>query len=225
MSGKLPGIWVGQWLHFGFLLVAISVVALVWNYLGEPSPVLFWMAVAIPLVHQIYVWLAWRLQLQSSVVTKTLGFRGYAVIFFVLFCSRFVSLAALGWSDRASLELPTTIQLVLTVLLATPALYAGYSVQRYFGLVRAAGADHFDPHYREMNLVKEGIFRFTDNGMYFYAFLSFWAIAVACNSSAALTVAAFSHAYIWIHFYATERPDMRFLYGGNEAPTQPFPRT
>jgi Ser/Thr protein kinase RdoA (MazF antagonist) len=32
------------------------------------------------------------------------------------------------------------------------------------------------------------------------------------NSTAALTVAAFSHAYIWVHFYATEKPDMEFLY-------------
>jgi hypothetical protein len=39
----------------------------------------------------------------------------------------------------------------------------------------------------------------------------FW-IAVGFNSSAALAVAAFSHAYIWVHFYATEKPDMDFLY-------------
>jgi len=26
-------------------------------------------------------------------------------------------------------------------------------------------------------------------------------------------VAAFSHIYIWVHFYVTERPDMRRIYG------------
>jgi len=87
-----------------------------------------------------------------------------------------------------------------------------YSVRRYFGMARAAGADHFFPQYREMALVKEGIFRFTENGMYIYAFLLFWAIAIGFDSSAALVVAAFSHAYIWVHFYATERPDMQYLY-------------
>ena len=98
------------------------------------------------------------------------------------------------------------------MFLVLPGIYAMYSVKRYFGMARAAGADHFDVRYREMPLVKDGIFRFTSNGMYLYAFLLFWAIAVGLNSSAALAVAAFSHAYIWVHFYATEKPDMNFLY-------------
>ena len=32
-------------------------------------------------------------------------------------------------------------------------------------------------------------------------------------SSSALLVAAFSHVYIWIHYFATEKPDMQYLYG------------
>ena len=48
--------------------------------------------------------------------------------------------------------------------------------------------------------------------MYLYAFMLFWAIAIGCNSSAALTVATFSHAYIWVHYYATEKPDMNVIY-------------
>ena len=94
-----------------------------------------------------------------------------------------------------------------------PGLYAMYSVRRYFGMSRAAGGDHFDQSFRDMPMVKEGIFRFTNNGMYLYAFLLFWAIAVGFGSTAALVVAAFSHAYIWVHFYATEKPDMAYLYG------------
>ena len=64
-----------------------------------------------------------------------------------------------------------------------------------------------------MPLVNQGIFRFTSNGMYVYAFMLFWAIAIGFNSSAALAVAAFSHLYIWVHFFATEKPDMDYLYG------------
>jgi len=96
------------------------------------------------------------------------------------------------------------IDFYLTILLAAPGFYAMYSVKRYFGLPRAAGADHFDAKYRNMPLVKKGIFRFTDNGMYLYAFLLFWAIAIGFDSIVALIVTAFSHAYIWVHFYATE---------------------
>jgi hypothetical protein len=79
-------------------------------------------------------------------------------------------------------------------------------------MARAAGADHFDSRYRSMPFVKKGIFRFTSNGMYLYAFLLFWAIAAGFNSSASLIAAAFNHVYIWVHFYTTEKPDIDFLY-------------
>lgn len=52
--------------------------------------------------------------------------------------------------------------------------------------------------------------------MYVCAFLLFWALAVGFNSMAALVVTAFSHAYICVHFYATETPDMDFLYGPDQ---------
>ena len=29
----------------------------------------------------------------------------------------------------------------------------------------------------------------------------------------ALAVALFQHAYIWVHYYCTEKPDMRRIYG------------
>ena len=132
--------------------------------------------------------------------------------FFLLFGGRVLSLFALAWMDRGSLQLQVLPRIVVTVTLTVLGVYAMYSVMRFFGMARAAGADHFDPRYRSMPFVREGIFRFTSNGMYVYAFLLFWAIAIGFNSSAALTVAAFSHAYIWLHFYATEKPDIDFLY-------------
>jgi len=158
------------------------------------------------------VWLAWRLELRSSATSEVIGFRGYLVCFFLLFGGRFISLLALAWLDRGSLEFKLLPRVIVTTLLTLLGVYAMYSVKRYFGMARAAGADHFDPRYRDMPPVREGIFRFTSNGMYLYAFLLFWAIAVAFDSTAALTVAAFSHAYIWVHLYATEKPDMDFLY-------------
>ena len=141
--------------------------------------------------------------------------RRFLACFFLLFGGRFVSLFALAWLDRGSLQFPQLVQTGLAVLLTAIGVYAMYSVRLYFEMARAAGADHFDPQYRSMPFVREGIFRFTSNGMYLYAFLLFWAIAVGLNSSAALLVAAFSHAYIWVHFYATEKPDMSFLYSSD----------
>ena len=49
--------------------------------------------------------------------------------------------------------------------------------------------------------------------MYGVAFLGPWGLALLLGSAGALIAAAFGHAYIWLHFYATEKPDMEFIYG------------
>lgn len=213
MTARVPGLWIGQPAHFACLGLLLAATGGAWSGLGAPLPGAFWLAVAFPIAHQLFVWLAWRIELNGGATVRRLGFRGYLALFFVLFFGRFAALAWLAWLDRGSLGLPVAARGLATLALALPAAYAGYSVRRYFGMVRAAGADHFDPRYRDLPLVREGIFRFTRNGMYVYAFLGFWALAVGFDSSAALVVAAFSHAYIWVHFFCTEQPDMRFLYG------------
>ena len=203
-----PGLAVGLPLHFAGLAILLALTWAAWNYLGRPVPVAFWSAIALPVVHQVFVWLAWRMELSSSATSRTIGFRGYVVLFFLLFGGRFVALAVLAWMDRGSLGLAPAAQAIVTTLLVIPGVYTMYSVQRFFGMARATGADHFDSRYREMPLVDKGIFRFTGNGMYLFGFFLFWAIAVVFNSSAALVVAGFSHLYIWVHYYATEKPDL-----------------
>jgi hypothetical protein len=207
-----PGIWSGQGLNAFCLLALLTAISTCWTFLGKPYPRLFWVAVFFPIVHQVFVWLAWRLEFRSAATSKIIGFRGYFVIFFVLFGGRFVSLFVLAWADRGSLHLGAFRQISITIIFTVIGIYAMYSVLRYFGLKRAAGADHFDSRFRDMPFVKQGIFRFTNNGMYLYAFLLFWAIAIGFNSSAGIAVAAFSHAYIWVHFYSTEKPDMDYIY-------------
>ena len=101
----------------------------------------------------------------------------------------------------------------VAVTVAVPTVYLFYSVGRYFGFRRAFGIDHFDPAYRSMPMVRQGIFRYTSNGMYTFGFLILWIPALWFASSAALAVAAFSHLYIWVHYGCTELPDMRRIYG------------
>jgi phospholipid methyltransferase len=213
-----PGLWTGQALHAVCLASLLMLAWVAWRLLGEPFPAAYWSAISVPVAHQVFVWLTWRLELRSGATGKTIGFRAYLVVFFVLLIGRPVAIVALAWLDRASLGLPMLPRVIAALVLVLPAIYALYSVKRYFGFLRAAGADHFDPRYRDMPLVEDGIFRFTNNGMYGYAFLLFWAIAVGFDSLAALVAAAFSHAYIWVHFLATEKPDMNYLYGAAGKP-------
>lgn len=172
-------------------------------------------AVAIPILHQVFVWLVWRTELCTGAITRHLGHPGfliYFVLFQLFFWSRFLFLIFLVVCDRSSLDLPIWVRGIVILILGVPTIYAAYSVARYFGVVRASGADHFDEDYRSLPMVKEGIFRYTSNAMYTFAFLAFWIIAIAGASWAGLVVAAFSHAYIWVHYFCTERPDMQAIY-------------
>ncbi|MDX8406940.1 MAG: methyltransferase [Mariprofundaceae bacterium] len=215
MNHRQPeiSIWHRQFLHLLSVATLLVLAWSVWAYLGKPQPLAFWTAIVFPIIHQVFVWLSWRLELRASLTSHWIGFRMYVVIFFILFGGRFISLSILAWLDHGSLGLGMPAQAIMVSLCLLPGMYAMYSVVRYFGMARASGADHFDPKYRTMPLVKEGIFRFTDNAMYMYAFLLFWAIAMGFNSASAMIVAAFSHVYIWVHFYCTEKPDMDFIYG------------
>jgi len=46
-----------------------------------------------------------------------------------------------------------------------------------------------------------------------WSVLGLWSIALLAGSRAALGVALFQHAYIWVHMYTVEAPDMRVIYG------------
>lgn len=209
----------------GLLLLTPGRNAAPGEFLGLKTKAWFWLAVAIPVAHQAYVWLVWRLQLHFRLPQRLLGHAAlpvYGAGFMVLFGSRILALIGLAVADAGSLSAPKSLLDLLAVVLAVPTAYLMYSVIRYFGLRRALGADHFEAAYRTMPMVKQGIYRYTDNGMYAFGFLGLYIPGLAWASGLALWVALFSHAYVWVHYYCTEVPDMRAIYGPPEA--KPFPR-
>jgi hypothetical protein len=228
---KIPSgfFFKGQLLHLLLLAVLLFAVGLLVNFkplqdgqwLGASTQTWFLVALVVPIIHQIYVWLIWRGELCYGVVSRSLGDRGFVIyqaVFVVLLLARPATVALLAISDHETFEIPIAARIATSVVLAAPAIYTLYSVARYFGMNRACGIDHFDPNYRNLPMVREGIFRFTGNAMYTFAFLLLWAIAVIGASWAAFVVAAFSHAYIWVHYFCTERPDMPLIYGHEERP-------
>jgi hypothetical protein len=214
----------GQVLHLFLLALLLAFVVVLVGFRpiqenriwGITAQTWFVVALAIPIVHQVYVWLVWRSELCFKTTTKWFGSRGfvmYRTVFAVLLVSRPVSLTLLAVVDHDSIAIPLAARILISSVLVVPAIYTLYSVARYFGMSRAVGIDHFDPSYRNQALERRGMFRFTDNAMYTFAFLLLWAIAVAGASWAALIVGMFSHAYIWVHYFCTERPDMKLIYG------------
>ena len=174
------------------------------------------LAVAIAIAHQVLVWFCWRTQLHWSLLTRLLGDTGftvYAVLFSILGIARVAVVFILAIANRNTAPVDLAVLRILALLTAIPAVYLFYSVRRYFGFKRAFGADHFDPSYRAVPFVRKGIFRFTNNGMYTFGFFLLWVPGLWYGSIAALAVALFNHLYIWVHYYATELPDIKRIYG------------
>ncbi len=210
-----------HWLLLAGLLSAIALVCrdetfLAGSYRGLSTAAWFWMAIAFPVAHQTYVWLCWRLELHKRWFTGHLGetgFRLYAAGFAFFGLGRLVILIGLGIANQNTLPADKTLLDAVATLLLAPVVYLFYSVARYFTFKRALGIDHFDPFYRRKPLVRKGIFRYTSNGMYTFGFLGVWLPGLYTASQAALLAALFSHVYIWVHYYCTELPDMKRIYG------------
>jgi len=189
-------------------------------WLGIRATTWFWLGVCATMLHQMIVWIVFRLQLGWATLSKIFGRYDlvvWGIIFLPLLVSRVVFTIGLAKATQGSLILPQFIAIPLGITLLIPGLYTLWSVFKCFGLTRAMVGDHFRIRYRKMPLVDQGMFKFSSNAMYSFAFLLLWAIALIIGSQAALSAALFQHAAIWVHYYCTEAPDMNIIYGGREA--------
>jgi len=223
-TGRLALIFEREWLHFVGLAVLLGLA--VWlAYFPTVRQGSLWglstidwyrIAILIPIVHQVYVWLVWRLELHRKTMTHLMGkaaFPAYCTGFTIIGIARIVSVFLVAYSNGGSFMPAPLAMKILAVVALIPAVYLFYSVRRYFGFARAFGIDHFDPAYRDMPFEKRGIFRLSPNGMYVFGFLLLWVPGLWWGSAAGLAVALFNHLYIWVHYYATELPDIRRIYG------------
>lgn len=205
----------------GALLIAIYFLTNVPNFyegsfLGLSSAWWAGLAVGNAILHQVYVWFCWRSEIDGQRLTALFGDRAfeiYQIGFALLIILRPLLAFALGWSNKNTLPIEPAVSYAIAIALLIPSIYLGYSVKKYFGFKRAFGIDHFDKAYREMPLVRKGIFTWTPNAMYVFGFLILWVPAFLFQSVTALIIAGFSHLYIWVHYYCTELPDMKRLYG------------
>ncbi len=181
-------------------------------FIGLSALTWFIVAMSIPLIHQAYVWICWRSELCWKSITNTIGFKGYVIIFFILIISR-LSAIVLCFLDYGSLYTPGLFAWSLAIIIFTPGAYTMYSVKKYFGFLRAAGADHFDSKYRDMPFERRGIFKWTPNAMYVFAIAIPFAFAIATGSKSMFIVAIYTYISIWLHYFCTEREDFKVIYG------------
>jgi hypothetical protein len=188
------------------------------NFLGIPTSTWIVLTIAVPIVHQVYVWATWRLELHHKTLSKLFGeraFQVYAPAFIILLIARAAVLVPLAIANQDTFQLDRRALTALTILCTLLPAWVLVSIARYFSFRRAMGADHFDESYRNTPLVRKGVFHRIPNAMYTLGFLIAWVPAWLFASKAALLAAGFAHAYIWVHYFTLERPDMKTIYGSH----------
>ena len=184
------------------------------TFVGISALSWFVIAMCMPLIHQIYVWICWRSELCWQSISNTIGFKGYIIFFFILIISR-LSAIVLCFLDYGSLYTPGWFAWSLAIPIFILGAYTMYSVKKYFGFLRAAGADHFDSKYRNMPFERRGIFRWTPNAMYIFAIGIPFGFAIATGSQSMFIVAIYTYVSIWLHYFCTEKEDFKIIYGNN----------
>jgi hypothetical protein len=169
------------------LLAGMSIVVKTGKFmdgqiLGIDTLTWFVLAIAIAVLHQVYVLICWRVQLHYSLITRLFGC--------ILIISRIIFVILLAVSSRNTLSVDQFMLNIMALAVTLPAIYLFYSIGRFFPYNRAVGIDHFDKSYRNKPLIPGLLY----------------------SSGAALLVAIFSQVYIWVHYYTTERPDMKIIY-------------
>lgn len=213
-----------QLYHYLFLAALITAVYFLTKWPGVYDGSLwglgirfwFWLSVGIVILHQFNVWFFWRTELHLDLMTRKLGrfeFPIWSVLFMIIFACRGISVFVVGYANRGTWDINPVIGWIVTFVILIPAVYTLYSIIRYFGLKRALGIDHFDPAYRSIDLVKQGIYKYVPNAMYIFALTVLWIPAFIFSSRAALVLAFFNHSYIWVHYFTVEVPDMKRIYG------------
>ncbi len=175
-----------------------------------------WIGIIAAILHQLYVMIIWRTQLETQWLTANLprlGYIAYYIDYTIMLIARLGAIILAAAANRDSITFPEPARWITALILAVPFIWAVYSITRHYGYKRLAGADHFELAYRDTGWLKKGIFQLVPNAVYVLGPLGFYLPGVLLASPASLILALFNHIYIWIHYYCTELPDSRRIYG------------
>jgi len=163
IENKLSFFFKNQIWHIGGLIVLYYVALQLVDFetdsnifLGISAKNWFLFSMLTPLLHQGYVWLCWRSELCWKTISRTIGFKGYVLIFFIVSILRFFSVG-LCFADYGTWFTPGWIAWSMSVLIFIPFVYTMYSVKKYFGFMRATGLIILIQVIK-INLLKEEVF-------------------------------------------------------------------
>lgn len=178
-----------------------------------------WVASSWILAGLSQAWMAafWRLELHGGAVSARLGDLGFPLLragYAVLFPLRFLPLIPISLATAGTGSLSPTTRITLVVASTPLILWTVRDALVHFGLDRLSGSDHFFPEDRGGRKETRGIHRYLANAMYTVGTLALFHPGLVTGSTLGLWVAAFHYAFVWVHYWCTEAPDLEILYGG-----------
>ena len=139
----------------------------------------------------------------------------WAAVFLPLLLARPLTVILTGLIDTQPITGWRVPEMLLGLALIAVAAWAMRSTLKHFTLRRALGGDHFREEIRRLPEGDRRRLRSTPTTACMASSSSgLWGICRAASARGTRwSSALFQHAYIWVHMYCTEAPDMRRLYG------------
>jgi Phospholipid methyltransferase len=167
-------------------------------------------------LHQGSIAAAWRLELHHGLVSAYLGKRGgflvHRIVYVLTGGLRLLAVIPISLTTAHTLAVPPWVSIPLLAISMPFTVWGLWCALAYFGLDRAAGVDHFDPARRQ-GFEQRGLYNYIGNVMYTVVLLMLYHPGLVFQSALGLVVAAAHHAFVWVHYWCTEKPDLREIYG------------
>lgn len=160
--------------------------------------------------------LVWRLELHHCLIGRIFGGAGFVafrIAFALVGATRMLLIIPIAKSAPNTIPIDPILFWILILVPLPLILWACHSTLMYFGFTRATGADHFDASYKTKTIETRGVFKYIRNPMYAVILLLLYHPGLFFQSGLGLIAAACHHGFVWCHYFCTEKPDMRVIYG------------
>ncbi len=223
----LKNIFEKQDWHFALLaLLVVSVNAIMVLYplsftgvfWGLSTGTWLWIGVFTAILHQIYIMLIWRIQLETRWLTTNLprlGFIAYLIDYTLMLAARTGAIILVAAANREVIFIPDSFRWVGSIILGIVFTWLTYSVTKSSSYKDLAGAVFFESKDPNHCGIQKNISAVVPGAVYIFGPLSFYIPGLVLASPASLLLALFNHIYIWIHYCYTEAPSLKRVYSSN----------
>jgi len=167
-------------------------------------------------IHQGAVAVIWRSEIHGCSMTRIFGAKSFMIhgcLFFILLATRLGSIVFASVNSPHTFSVPSILTEFAALCISVLGLWTLWSVFKHFGVKRALGADHFFSEYKHKKFVRKGVFLYIPNSMYTFGTLLFLIPGLIFRSQIGFACGLFHYLAVWLHYWATELPDMEYIYG------------